>query len=371
MKLLYHEFHAVASMPILWLGALLLCALSLQAVAHLRIDEDKIGIGFYRTQVDPPDTQGYFTEVQELAKEIANVEVKDQKKLDTDLVSQMIIDKNDIAVTRSQDGWRFTIKSRSVSEHNRLVRVAQALGASFSQRKPWFLIAYEELGRSTRSIEDWPGAIHIAGVTADPGRHARVFIPKTIALLAYFMAFAFACRSMIRDIANNTISTLLVAANGRWVVLALAKILVAVLFGMLTLWLLLIISNQFYSFEFKNGLMSAIGVQMISLVASATLGLAASLFARTETRIYFIASGYLVLLVLLSGLIAKIDPSETVLVAISSVLPLGYAMDSLSDWMFFGSSTSLSDQAFQALLFLMIASGLLACCSVLYYRRYL
>jgi hypothetical protein len=110
-------------------------------------------------------------------------------------------------------------------------------------------------------------------------------------------------------------------------------------------------------------------VQVISLVVSALLGLAFSLLARTESRIYLIGSAYLVLLVLLSGLIAKIDPSEKILSLISNVFPLGYAMDMLSDWMFFGLVPNVGHNTTQIMFALLILSIVVVYGSVLYFKR--
>jgi hypothetical protein len=284
----------------------------------------------------------------------------------------MLKDNADIAVTRTLDGWRFTLKSRSALEHRRLVRIAQVLGASISQQKPWALLAYDELrspSDSPSKAENWPMKVQISGVTADPGRHARVFVPKTIALLGYFVAFAFACRSMIRDISNNTLPIIIAALNGRWLCLIAAKICIAVMMGLIVLWSLLLFAATYQDFQIKDGLYLITVVQFNGLLVSAMLGIAFSLLARTESRIYFIGSAYLVLLVLLSGLIAKIDQKEQFLSFISSVFPLGYAMDILSDWMFFGVVPAVGDDRIQIMSALLIVSIVVVCGSVLSFKR--
>ena len=372
MRLLRHEFIEIAARPLLWIGTMAFSVFVLHAVGHLGVDEDKVVLGFYQTQADTAEMVETFDTAQALMQEMANIEVLAPKLVTTDIATQILRDNIDIAITRTADGWRFTLRSRSAFEHRRLVRVAQVLGASIRQRKPWFIIAYDAIRGTDESeglADGWPSKIQISGVTADPGRHARTFVPKTIALLAFFVAFAYASRSMIRDISNNTLSTVLIASRSCWLCLIAAKTLTSVMMGLVVLWTLLLFASYSQEFQIKDGLYLSSAVQLVGLFVSGLLGIALSLFARTESRIYFIGSAYLVLLVLLSGLISKIDPAEKVLFWISSVLPLGYAMDILSDWMFFGLVPVIGNNPTQILVALLILSILTTFGAVLYYKR--
>src|SRR5262245_4932812 len=115
MKFLKHEFVEVASRLFLWTGTLAFCAFLLHAVAHLAVDDDEVRVAVYQTQsdYDNPDRIGTFGPAQSLLQEMANVRVLNPKMATTDIATQMLKDNADIAVTRTLDGWRFTLKSRS------------------------------------------------------------------------------------------------------------------------------------------------------------------------------------------------------------------------------------------------------------------
>jgi hypothetical protein len=372
MYLFRHEFMDVVSRPTVWIGALLFCIFLLYSVGHLELEEDQVVVAIYQTPADTPEMTQWFRPAYGLLREMANVQIREPVMATIDIASQMLKDKAAIAITQTPDGWRFTLRSRSAFEHRQLVRVAQALGASLSKQKPWGLLVKELLvipEESEYGTQGWPIKIQIAGITADPGRQARLFVPKVIALLANLVAFAFASRSMIRDISNNVLPLILVAIRGRWIFLIMAKLTAAVMIGLLVLWSLIVFTALTQTFEIKNGFTVSTMVQVIGLVISAMLGIAFSLLARTESRIYLIGSAYLILLVLLSGLIAKIDPREKLLAWLSDAIPLGYAMDVLSDWMFFGIVPVLSDAPAQTIFALLILSGLFVYGSVLSFRE--
>ncbi len=362
---LKHELLDIATRPLLWLGTFGFAVFLLHAVAHLNIEDDKIRIAIYQTLGDTDDTVKTFKPAQGLIEETAGISVISPDEIVTDIATQMFKDDVKIAITRTTDTWRFTLMSRSILEHRKLVRIAQLLGLSLSQNRPWYTI----VENTASSARNWPKKIQISGITADPGSHARVFIPKIISLLAYFIAFAFACRSMIRDISSNTLPLILAASNGHWENIVLSKVLSATFMGILTFLALLVFASMSEGFQIKEGLYITATLLALAVLSSSFLGVALSLFARTESRIYFFGSGYLILLVLLSGLIAEIDPREKVLSFISNVFPVKYAMDSLADWMFFGVIPSLVGNPANVLFALLILSVTVTFVSVIHYRR--
>lgn len=365
MKLILHEFIELATKPLVWLSAIALALFLTYAVGHLRINDDKVVIAFYDTGVSKPDVEEQMRSVQATVQELSNVEVAEIKPLVKDMATQMVEDGADIAVTRTKDGWRLTLRSRSSLEHQRLVRAAQLLGATIVQKTPWFIIAYKELQAASNVDEK----IQISGITADPGIHSRIFVAKVIVLIAYFMAFAIVSRSMMRDLASNMTPVLVVASGGDWVAYLLAKLLVGVFFGTMVFSSLLLFSSEIFGFGIKAGLSTILLVQFLWLSASSLVGVALAMIARTEARIYFLAFCYLILLIMLSGLIAKIDDEDVLLKAVSLVFPINYGMDIVSDWMFFGSVPSLSSNSVSALVALLVVSSAATYASFLIYRR--
>ena len=97
-------------------------------------------------------------------------------------------------------------------------------------------------------------------------------------------------------------------------------------------------------------------VQVLSLTAAAFLGLAAALLVRTEIRIMMIALLYFVFSFLFSGLISNLNQDQILLYSVSKSLPLSYAMDSLTNFMFFGASSVADANGLQNLLAANIAT---------------
>jgi hypothetical protein len=367
MKLVLHEIIELAVKPFVWLSAIALSIFLTYAVGHLRINDDGVTIAFYETGSSNPDVEDEMRSVQSTVQELAGVEVAEIKSLTKDIATQMVEDGADIAVTRTKDGWRLTLRSRSSLEHQRLVRAAQLLGATIVQKTPWFIILYSQLQASADSGA--ANKIQISGVTADPGIHSRIFVAKVIVLIAYFMAFAMVSRSMVRDFASNITPVLVVASGGDWFAYLLSKLVVGVFFGTMIFSVLLLFSSQVYGFGMKAGLVTIFVVQLLWLSASSLVGISLAMIARTEARIYFLAFCYLILLIVLSGLIAKIDDDDALLKAISLIFPINYGIDIVSNWLFFGSLPSVSSTSISALIALLLVSTAGTYASFVIYRR--
>lgn len=372
LRLISHELLDVVTRPVLWIGILAFGMFLVHVVGHMAVDDEGVRVGVYKTAADDEQRLATLGAAETLFREMSGISIGGSRKvLSSDIAAQALADNIDIAVARTDDGWRFLIRSRSGLEHSRFIRTAQVLGATVSQQRPWPLIAYEALQTTAADETEpkWPTKVQISGTTADPGRHARVFVPKTVALLSFLAAFVFACRSMIRDTANNTLLVLLAASRSSWSEVMTAKIAVASFFGLVAFLALLLFATLSQGFNLKEGLVIITAIQLIGLVTSALIGAACALLAKSESRIYLIASGYLILLVLLSGLIAKIYPSEIFLHWLSRIVPLGYAMDILSDWMFFGVVPALNSDNIQIMTALFLLSLTAVFGSVLYRRR--
>lgn len=372
IRLISHEFFDVVSRPVLWIGMLAFGVFLIHVVGHMAVDDEGVRVGIYATAADDDERLATLGVAETLFHEMSGINMEGSRKvIASDVAAQALVDNIDIAVARTDEGWRFLIRSRSGLEHSRFVRTAQVLGATLSQQRPWPLIAYEALQSpaSDDAESKWPTKVQISGTTADPGRHARVFVPKTVALLSFLAAFVFACRSMIRDTGNNMLLSLLTASRSNWTAVMTAKISVASFFGLVSFLTLLLFATLSEAFNLKEGLITITLIQSLGLITSALLGIACALLAKSESRIYLIASGYLILLVLLSGMIAKIQASERFLYWISRVVPLGYAMDILSDWMFFGVVPPFNSNSIQIMAALLLLATTITLVSVLYRRK--
>ena len=377
MRLLWYEFVEVGGRPLLWVGGILFCFFILYGVEHLDVEDRTVKVMLYRTPVDDDAAIQTIADAESMLLETADISTG--KKIDqpvADIADEMLRDGAAIGVTRTAGGWRLTVKARSSLEHKKLVRIAQLLGVSLSLKEPWFLPLYGALGKisqtkdsgqsSSGDSDEWPRTVQISGLTADPGPQSRVFVPKTIVVLVCFLAFGFACRSMIREISNNTLPFLLVSSKTRWWLMTVTKAAAASLIGTTALWSLLLFATHAAGFQIKGGLPSITIVLTAAIAASALLGVACGLIGRTVARIYLLGSAYLVALILLSGLIAPIDENSIVLRWLSTLFPVSPAMDMLSDWMFYGLQPVLGGKETNASIAILILSAIITVGAVMY-----
>ena len=158
LPLLKHELFTIAAQPILWLGTIVSCVFLIYSVGNLRIEGEKVRVAFYQTQADTPAMVETLSIAESYARETADVDIADPSFVKYDVATEMLRDGVDIAIIRTLDGFAASLRSRSGLEHRRLVRVAQLLGESISQREPWLLIAYEGLSAQDGAeyVDEWP-----------------------------------------------------------------------------------------------------------------------------------------------------------------------------------------------------------------------
>lgn len=346
MSLLIFETLEVALRPALLILLFLGLALTIDGVASLDVGEGRIRVVLYSRDDTSRDCQNFLVEAHELLRETVDLDISRRPWTQPELAVQMIQDEADLGILCSPDGWRISVIGRSDLEHQRLVRAAQLAAITLSRHEPWFIKVYRELFRGDRDEVQlptgWPKAVNISNPTTSPGSHARVFLPKIMAMLCHFVAFGFACRSVARDIAGNTLSTIVAASHGRWWPTILARATVASLLSLFVLCFLLALSANRHGFTITAPDATTLAIQLLSLTAGALLGLAASLALRNEIRIIMIALVYFVISFLFSGLISTFNPDRFLFYSLSKALPAGYAMESLTNFMFHGMS-SVSD----------------------------
>lgn len=346
MSLILFEMLEVALRPALLVLLFLGLALTVDGVASLDVGEGRIKVMLYSRDDTSEKCQTFLVEAHELLRETVDLDISRRPWTQSELVVQMIQDEADLGILCGDDGWRISVTGRSDLEHQRLVRAAQLAAITLSRHEPWFIKVYRELFRGDKDVAqlptDWPTAVNISNPATSPGSHARIFLPKIIAMLCHFVAFGFACRSVARDIAGNTLSTIVAASHGHWWPTILARATVASLLALSVLSFLLAISANRHGFTITAPDLTTIAIQALSLTAGALLGLTASLALRSEIRIIMMALVYFVVSFLFSGLISAFDPERFFFYSLSKALPAGYAMDSLTNFMFHGMS-SVSD----------------------------
>jgi ABC-type multidrug transport system permease subunit len=388
VNLLHKELREIVFRPMLWLVTLLAGIFLLYATGRIDLEEERVLIKYYLP--DDSERGAEAPKATQLMRDIVNVDVLDSGPVVGDLATAMVRDNVDIAVLKNGANWRLIVRSRSNLEHRRLVRYAQLVGLSLTAGQPWYfevirsmyerdnpftpvckeaaslcatdlrgdsealcLAVNEAVRRRPESCFNSPpdpSRLTITGLTSDPSEQSRVFIPRVIVLMASLTAFAFACRSVMRDISNNTLSSVLVMTGNRWLPLVAAKVTAAVLIGAFIFVGLVAAASVLQSFHIKSGFTAIAGLQLISLATSAAIGILCALYGRTEARIYLFGSFYLILVVLLSGFIAEIDNASVFLSLLSYLLPMRFAMEPMSNWMLFGTEPTWSDASVNSCL---------------------
>lgn len=183
----------------------------------------------------------------------------------------------------------------------------------------------------------------VVSMVANPQSHTRVFIPRTICLLAVFVAFVVCCRSWMQETKFNTWPALAALQHGSIANLLISKILTSSLFALSLTIVMLEFSSYLFDIGIKPGIVVNLVPVALAILSSAVLGLAVSLVTKNEVSAYVIASLYLLMLFVLSGYIDELKESTSAVSLAAYVLPLRYIMSPFSSWMTFGSSPPLQE----------------------------
>lgn len=354
LSLLLFEALEVVIRPVMLIALFLGLTLAVDGVANLDIGESKVKVALYQRADTSPECRQFLVEAHELLRETVDLDISRRTQDLPQLTAQMIQDETDIGILCNGKSWQIAVVGRSDLEHQSLVRGAQLAAITLIRHEPWFIKIYRELfgggDAQNPTPSNWPTAISISNSATSPGSHARIFLPKIIAMLAHFVAFGFACRSVARDVAANTLQTIIATSNGRWAPTILARASVAGALGLAALSFLLALSSFRYGFSIAAPDFTTCASQMLSLTAAVMLGLAASLLVANEIRITMIALSYFVVTFLFSGLISNINTDHIALYSFSKALPANYAMDSLTNFMFHGTSSIVDGNALQNLV---------------------
>src|ERR1700755_1357239 len=111
--LLKHELQEFFGRPQLWLGVIVFGIFLVHVVGHLSIEEEDVRVAIYLTGTEDDERVNTIILAEALVQKMSTIRILDRKTVTGDLASQLLSDNADIAITRTSDGWRFLIKSRS------------------------------------------------------------------------------------------------------------------------------------------------------------------------------------------------------------------------------------------------------------------
>jgi hypothetical protein len=224
----------------------------------------------------------------------------------------------------------------------------------------------------TRGIcksKDSPSLESIVSLFSDPQTHTRVFVPRTICLLAVFIAFIVSCRSWMQETHNRSLIVAASITHGRIVTLIIAKLIVTLSFSLLLVVVLLEISHFHFDMSIKPGLFMMLVTVAIGSLSSAMLGLVVALIVKNEVAAYAVGSLYLLVLFILSGYIDDLKEGSSLFAVFSYVLPLKYMIAPFTSWMLLGTTASLYKAVPASLLSQCLGSLTLMLCAIEYHRR--
>jgi hypothetical protein len=271
---------------------------------------------------------------------------------------------------QAENGYPFDSTGTTPCKNKSDIVLKNALGFDFDLKK--FCqsdLIDEDRSRGLCSSEKVPTLGSVVSLITDPQTHTRVFIPRTICLLAVFIAFIVSGRSMMQETRNNTLAVITAISHGRVGLLIISKLFVTLSFVMLLVLILLELSSMRFDISIKPGLISVLIPVAVGALSSAILGLVIALLVRNEVAVYAIGSMYLLILFILSGYIDDLKETSSFFSIFSYILPLKDMIAPFSSWMIFGISPSAGEIVLPNLLPQFLGSFVLLLWATDYYRR--
>jgi hypothetical protein len=271
----------------------------------------------------------------------------------------------------SADGdYEFDGKEASACPSSGKFVLKEAIGLDYQLRKfcqPDLVDADRTRGICRPSNAPRLGSV--VSILSEPQSHTRVFVPRTICLLAVFVAFVVACRSLLNETRNNTLPVVASISQGRLGSLLAAKVILTVAFSVLLVLILLELSKIQFGISVKPGLWLMLIPIAIGALSSAMLGLSIGLVVKNEVAAYAIGSIYLLILFILSGYIDDLKETDSLFSIFSYILPLKYMIAPFSSWMVLGAPVPFSELVSPNLISQCLGSFVLLLIANEYYHR--
>lgn len=346
-KVFVKDLYELGSRP--FLGAwLVLVPLVLLYVAG-NID---VHPSYIRTIVQPAESaKPAGARVRALASEFTQLAVVER---DWDVSETSLVMAQDGAqIALAWDGrWQIFLRPSSSNEREQLLVLAYQLAMSIGFEKPWQIKFLESIIQSDQTSESdgqrpgRDGAANLA-TAADAGieivdlgsptvEQTASLIPRIIALIVALLPFLVACSSLIRERENGTLATLIVAPRVGWWNIVAGKAITSLFVAIVNLFVLLLASVFLFAVPARIGLWPVFGVQLLAMLMSTLLGLAASILVKSQTRIYFLSVLYAFCLIFLTGLFFPLERTAAAVQYASHLFPLTFSQEPLTQWMAHG-----------------------------------
>lgn len=192
------------------------------------------------------------------------------------------------------------------------------------------------------------------------------YLPMTIALIACVLPFTLAAPSLFREREERTLDVLLTVPNVSRVSVFIAKAASPIVVTLISVLLMLVLSQSVYHLGVKAGLLAMIGVLVPALVSSAVLGLAVSATVTSQAQAMLSTTVYLLATVVGGGFLFPIDHGSLFLQRFAMLSPLTYLRPALNTWMFGAGIAAIRIESIVALV---IQSAAFATVAALVFRR--
>ena len=339
LRVLAAEVHALLHSARGVLLVIVLPAVVLALVGQLRVRPPSYRILVAGgTTVSAPQRDDALAVVRML-REMSRLEVVEDSAPVTDPL-QTLRDRQLDAVLNlgdaGTDGWAFyTAETRAVrlaGLEDLATRLQTALGVRADRASP----------TAPETITDELDDAMALGVVRPDAMHS--YYPRgadqsigvlaiTVALIICFLPFVLAAPSLIRDREERTLEMLLVAPGVRWWSVLAARVCAAVVVGLFTLALLMVLSQTLYGVYLKPGTAALFLLAAAGMVSSTTLGLAVSSAATAQSQVTAASGLYFLALIVFTGLLIPLSESSSTIVAISRALPVTFVYPAIQAWM--------------------------------------
>ena len=165
-------------------------------------------------------------------------------------------------------------------------------------------------------------------------------------------------RSFSREVAFETLPTILATPNGGWAPLLAAKAVASSWLSLVILLLLILAIRPIFGIAPKPGLFVQLGAQGLAILTSAILGLFAAVLLRNQSQIYISVSIYFLVLVLLSGFLFPLETASPLIRAASNFSPLTYSENIFESWLFYGTNARVFCVNIMLMTGQLVAAGL-------------
>lgn len=324
LKDLFELYHR----PYMLLWLVIVPLFLLYLAGHTSIGEPQVRLLFHPHEDAQPDS----TTVRGLLEEFSNIVVIERDGGATDTLTAMESERADLALVW-QGQWQIYQRSSSRQKREQLSLLGSRIGFSVLQKKPFMLSL---LGSRLKRINK----INFSLVSFHPPirRNETSLVPAVIALIVAFLPFLLACGTFIRERETGTLEILLVSPQVAWMNMIVGKALIPLFLAVTNFFILLLFSETLFDIHVKSGLLETFSIQLLAMLASTLLGLAASAIVRSELQAYLISALYLMCLILLTGFIYPIDQAMPLVQIVSRLFPLTFSQEPLATWMLQGTN---------------------------------